>query len=141
MKNILVLIDGSEPSLRAIEQAFEYAKLVDEATVHIVNVQIAITPRRAARLFSQEVLDEYYSEEGRLVMEKAKDLITDAPVKIKKSVVVGELEDSVQNYIQDHGCTHAIMGTRGLGAVPGLFLGSVTTKIIQAIDIPLTLVK
>ncbi|HLR82771.1 MAG TPA: universal stress protein [Paenalcaligenes sp.] len=141
MKNILVLIDGSEPSLRAIKQAFKYAQLVDEATVHIVNVQIAIAPRRAARFFSQEVLDEYYSEEGRLVMEKAKDLIAEAPVKVKKSVVVGELEESVQNYIQDHDCTHAIMGTRGLGTVPGLFLGSVTTKIIQAIDIPLTLVK
>ena len=141
MKNILVLIDGSEPSLRAIEQAFEFAKLVDEATIHVVNVQIAITPRRAARFFSQEVLDEYYSEEGRLVLEKAQPLLEKAPVTVKKSVVVGELEESVKNYILDHGCTHAVMGTRGLGAVPGLFLGSVTTKIIQAIDIPLTLVK
>lgn len=141
MKNILVLIDGSDPSLRAIEQAFEFAKLVDEATIHIVNVQIAITPRRAARFFSQEVLDEYYSEEGRLVLEKAKPLLENAPVKIKKSVVVGELEESVKNYIQDHNCTHILMGTRGLGTVPGLFLGSVTTKIIQAVDIPLTLVK
>src|SRR5699024_12317871 len=98
MKNILVLIDGSEPSLRAIKQAFKYAQLVDEATVHIVNVQIAITPRRAARFFSQEALDEYYSEEGRLVMEKAKDLIVEAPGKVQKRNVVRRIEEREQHY-------------------------------------------
>jgi len=141
MKNILVLIDGSDASLRAIEAAFEFAKLVDDATVHVVNVQIAITPRRAVRFFSQEVLDDYYTEEGRIVMEKAKHLLDNAPVPVKKRVIVGELEESVRNYIGAHQCTHAVMGTRGLSAVPGLLLGSVTTKIIQAIDIPLTLIK
>src|SRR5690625_310421 len=141
MKNILVLIDGSEPSLRAVEQAFKFASLLDDSTVHIVNVQISITPRRAARLFSQEVLDQYYSEEGRLVMDKAKALLSDPPVKTKKAVIVGELEESVQNHIQDHDCTHVIMGTRGLGAVAGRCVGTITTKIMQAIDITLTLVK
>jgi nucleotide-binding universal stress UspA family protein len=33
------------------------------------------------------------------------------------------------------------MGTRGLGHVAGMLLGSVTTKVVQAVDIPIVLVK
>ncbi|HLS21318.1 MAG TPA: universal stress protein [Paenalcaligenes sp.] len=141
MKNILVLIDGSEPSLRAIQYALTLAQRVEDATVHVVNIQVPITPGRAARFFSQEVLEDYYSEEGHHVMAKANEILADAPVKVIKKVIVGKLEDSVRDYIEDHECSHAVMGTRGLSAVPGIFLGSVTTRMIQAVDIPLTLVK
>lgn len=141
MQNILVLIDGSDPSLRALTQAMSLASLVQDATLHVVNIQIPITPGRAARFFSQEVLEDFYSEEGHHVMEKARELLVDPPVRVVKKVIVGKLEESVSDYIDAHDCTHAFMGTRGLSTVPGIFLGSVTTKIIQAVDIPLTLVK
>jgi len=141
MKNILVLIDGSAPSLRALEQAFELAQQKGPVTLHVVNVQIPITPSRAARFFSQEVLDDYYSEEGQQALEKAASLLEQSPAPIKKQVVVGRLEEAVPEYIDTHQCTHVVMGTRGLSALPGMVLGSVTSKIIQAVDVPITLVK
>jgi nucleotide-binding universal stress UspA family protein len=33
------------------------------------------------------------------------------------------------------------MGTRGLGGVRGLLLGSVTTQLLHLADVPVTLVK
>lgn len=33
------------------------------------------------------------------------------------------------------------MGARGSGAISGIFLGSVTTKVIHSSEIPVTLVK
>jgi nucleotide-binding universal stress UspA family protein len=36
---------------------------------------------------------------------------------------------------------HIIMGTRGLGGVRGLLLGSVTTQLLHLADVPVTLVK
>ncbi len=33
------------------------------------------------------------------------------------------------------------MGTRGLGAVAGVLMGSVTTKLLHLTDLPVTLVK
>ncbi|MGH8457500.1 MAG: universal stress protein [Stenotrophobium sp.] len=33
------------------------------------------------------------------------------------------------------------MGTRGLGPVAGLILGSVTSKVVQAVAVPIVLVK
>jgi nucleotide-binding universal stress UspA family protein len=33
------------------------------------------------------------------------------------------------------------MGTRGLGSLGNLFLGSVTTKVVRLAEVPITLVK
>jgi nucleotide-binding universal stress UspA family protein len=33
------------------------------------------------------------------------------------------------------------MGTRGMGAVPNLLLGSVASKVVHLVDIPVTLIK
>jgi nucleotide-binding universal stress UspA family protein len=33
------------------------------------------------------------------------------------------------------------MGTRGLGPVAGMLLGSVTAKVVQAVNVPIVLVK
>jgi nucleotide-binding universal stress UspA family protein len=38
-------------------------------------------------------------------------------------------------------CDAIVMGTRGMGAVSGLVLGSVATKVIHLADVPVTLVK
>jgi nucleotide-binding universal stress UspA family protein len=36
---------------------------------------------------------------------------------------------------------HIVMGTRGLGGVRGLLLGSVATQLLHLTDVPVTLVK
>ncbi|XOT98343.1 universal stress protein, partial [Alcaligenes pakistanensis] len=36
---------------------------------------------------------------------------------------------------------HIVMGTRGLSALPGLVLGSVTTKVLSLVNVPVTLIK
>jgi nucleotide-binding universal stress UspA family protein len=36
---------------------------------------------------------------------------------------------------------HIIMGTRGLGGVRALLLGSVATQLLHLVDMPVTLVK
>jgi nucleotide-binding universal stress UspA family protein len=43
-------------------------------------------------------------------------------------------------------CDQVIMGTRGLGssgiaAISGLLLGSIATKVLHLVDVPVTLVK
>ncbi len=38
-------------------------------------------------------------------------------------------------------CDNIVMGTRGSGAISGIFLGSVTTKVIRLSEIPVTVVK
>lgn len=54
---------------------------------------------------------------------------------------VGDAADTIVKYAQEKGCSQIVMGSRGLGAVSGLILGSVATKVIHLTDIPVLLVK
>lgn len=56
-------------------------------------------------------------------------------------VVVGEPASSIAAHVERHGADAVIMGTRGLGTLGGLVLGSVATKVIHLVTPPVTLVK
>jgi nucleotide-binding universal stress UspA family protein len=47
----------------------------------------------------------------------------------------------IAQYAKEKGCDQIVMGTRGLGTVQGLLLGSVATKVIHLANVPVMLVK
>lgn len=142
MRNILVPTDGSKPALRALELAISMAKQQSEAcTVHVVNVQSPIVSNNVSRFFSAEVLNSYYDDEGKAILDTLEPTLSNAGVPYQTHVVVGAIDEMVKRFINENQCDHLIMGTRGLSPVPGLLLGSSATKIIHAVDVPVTLVK
>ena len=42
---------------------------------------------------------------------------------------------------RDEGIKHIVMGTRGLGSIQGLLLGSVAMKVVHLAEVPITLLK
>jgi nucleotide-binding universal stress UspA family protein len=54
---------------------------------------------------------------------------------------MGEPAPAIAAHVERHGADGVIMGTRGLGTVGGLVLGSVATKVIHLVECPVTLVK
>jgi nucleotide-binding universal stress UspA family protein len=47
----------------------------------------------------------------------------------------------IARFARERGCDQILMGTRGLGAIGSLLLGSVATKVIHLADVPVLLVK
>lgn len=142
MKNILVPVDGSEASLRALQTAIDMMQLQNTSgIVHALNVQTPMVSNNAARFFSAEVLQNYYQDEGSESLTAAQDLLSKSGLAYKTEVRVGRVADVVQAYVTENNCDHIVMGTRGLGAVPGLLLGSAATKILHITHVPVTLIK
>ena len=54
---------------------------------------------------------------------------------------VGDAAETIVSYAKDKGCHQIVMGTRGLGSVSNMIMGSVATKVIHLADIPVLLVK
>ncbi|HEX9811647.1 MAG TPA: universal stress protein [Burkholderiales bacterium] len=44
-------------------------------------------------------------------------------------------------YAREKRCDQIYIGTRGLGPITGMLLGSVTTKVLHLSDVPVLLVK
>jgi nucleotide-binding universal stress UspA family protein len=53
----------------------------------------------------------------------------------------GGIAETIDRVAREEQVTHIIMGTRGLGGVRGLLLGSVTTQLLHLAEVPVTLVK
>jgi nucleotide-binding universal stress UspA family protein len=64
-----------------------------------------------------------------------------AGVKFTSKTLVGEVANVLADYAQKNDCGGIVMGTRGMGAIGNLLLGSVATKVIHLTKLPVTLVK
>lgn len=142
MQNILVPIDGSDAALRALKAAIKMAQQQNEVcTLHVLNIQPPIVSNNAARFFTADVLKSYYDDAGKEALANAKKLLATLDIPHHIYIEVGPVIDIIEKYVNEYNCDHIVMGTRGLGAVPGLLLGSVATKVLNAVDIPVTLIK
>jgi nucleotide-binding universal stress UspA family protein len=141
MNVLLVPIDGSESSLNALRSALAMLNNGRDGQLHVISVQPPILSGNVKRFISSEIIDGYYAEEGEKALEGARELLNGSDAAATISVQVGSVAETIVDYAKKHGCNHIVMGTRGMGRVKGLLLGSVTTKVLSLADIPVTLVK
>ena len=53
----------------------------------------------------------------------------------------GEVATTIARMTQAQGCDQVVMGSHGRGVLEGLLLGSVATKVLHLVNVPVTLVK
>lgn len=142
MFRILIPVDGSEASLRALDHLLKKVRLLKEpAEIHLLNVQIAL--RQGVTAFvGREQIDSYHRDEGIKALAGARAKLDAAGVSYVHHIGVGEEPaEVIARYVRDKHCDQVFMGTRGLGSVAGVLLGSVATKTIHLVDVPVLLVK
>ena len=142
MTTILVPVDGSETSLRALQFALRVTKeKAVETKLYVINVQPPILSGNVTRFISSETIHDYYNEEGEKSLVDARAAIKESGIDATVSVEVGPAAKTIAQFVKDKQCDAIIMGTRGLGGVSGILLGSITTKVLHEVHVPVTLVK
>ncbi len=125
-EKVLLAVDGSEHSARAVPVAADIAKksngevLVFHAREHAV-----------ARGGSYELEDRSKADE---LVERVKGDLAASGVKVSGRVepsLEGRAARAILDAAQAEGADVIVMGSRGLGDLAGLLLGSVTHKVIQ----------
>lgn len=142
MLKILVAVDGSENANRAVGQVLVLARNSREPLeVHVLNVQPSVTFGDIKKFVNPESLNAYYHDEGAKALAGARALLDKASVSHTYHIGIGPVAETIVQYAREHGCTQIVMGSRGLGSVSSLLLGSITTKVLHLVDVPVTLVK
>lgn len=62
-------------------------------------------------------------------------------LKIVLPVDGSQSAQHIAEFASENACDEIIMGTRGMGAVGNLVLGSVATKVVHLATVPVTLVR
>jgi nucleotide-binding universal stress UspA family protein len=137
-KNILVPIDGSANSLRALKFAAERFRELRHVQLLLLNVQPRMPPSRHVR---PAMIKEHQQRMSEEALEPARALAGRLGVMFDCYARVGNAAEVIASFATRTRCAEIIMGTRGLGRVRGLMLGSVTTKVIHLASVPVTLVK
>jgi nucleotide-binding universal stress UspA family protein len=139
MLSLLLPVDGSDASERAVKHAVELISHGLNARVLLLNVQPLMrrSPNRKQRRADMVGQLEQFEK----ALRRATTLLVRAAVVHKRSMQCGPPADSILEFAREHDCDAIMMGTRGLGAVAGLVLGSVAIKVVQLSRIPVTLVR
>jgi len=141
MTKVLVPVDGSENSLHAVDTVMKAIAEGRTLDVHLINVQPQIVSGHARMYLRKDLIDEYYAEEAEKALKPAKDKLAAAGIPCTASHQVGNAAESIAKYAKSHGCELIVMGTRGHGSVQSMVLGSVATKVLHLVSVPVTLVK
>lgn len=142
MKKILIPYDGSDYAFKAVNYALEMVKAHSGIKVTIITVGAIpdfsfykeYTPDRSRIL-------EAYKKGAETRIKKAVEVFEKEGISVETILATGDPAESIIETVKTQGFDKVIMGTRGLSGVKGMFLGSVSAKIIAMVNVPITLVK
>ena len=61
--------------------------------------------------------------------------------RVERVSRIGDATEHIAGYAKDHGADLTVMGSRGLGNLSGLLLGSVSHKVMQVAHCPCMVVR
>lgn len=146
-KKILIPVDGSKHSRKAIEFAAGIAQKDDSALYLIHVVQNKEIPPEILRYIDDERIDGSLGKiSAKLIAEgilkAAQELVKDKGLKIEKAMVFrGDPAEEIVKFARNNKIDVIIIGSRGLGRIKGMLLGSVSSKVCHLAECTCVTVK
>ena len=141
-KKILVPYDGSDHAKKALLHAIDLAKAGDGTTLYIASVCNMVS---AMSNFDQVSIAEgcLTTKLSEDLEEQCKDDLKEAAAMIPEGVAHEELYEvgSPGPVAKEKGCALVVMGSRGLGPLKGIFMGSVSSYMVSRSKCPVLIVK
>jgi nucleotide-binding universal stress UspA family protein len=142
MTTLLIPIDGSDYSLKAVDYAASRAReSKSPVEVHLLNVQMQIASVNVKLFVSAESLESYYRDEGNLALEAPLARAKNAGLNVTPHIGVGDPAKIIMDYANEKNADEIVMGSHGRGALSGAVLGSVAQKVVHLSSLPVVLVK
>lgn len=140
IKKILVPLDGSDNSFRALDAAISLAKQAGSKIVGFYAINIL--PMAEAQMFAPTFqMDE--KKYAVRVLERAGSACERQNVGFSRVIEIGSPGYVIEKFIKNkkNKIDLVVMGSRGMGAVKEIFLGSVSNYVLHKSPVPVLIVK
>jgi nucleotide-binding universal stress UspA family protein len=137
-KKILVAYDGSPHSQRALTTAVELARLT-HASVQLLHAYDKI-PAYLGEPNFQDMVDRVVIPARELVKNAADQVRTEG-FQVTTNALEGPAAEAILNVAETEKFDLIVMGSRGLGQLQGLLIGSVSDRVIRHAHIPVLIVR
>ena len=134
-RTVLVPVDGSDQSLRALSHTLQHHERDEIIVLHVVNTLVGEygkgTPGGTER------------KQSEVVVETVQDRFENANLQQTPFEVVveeGTPQDVIVSYARETDVDQIVMGTRGLAGVKRMLLGSVADGVIRRSNVPVNVI-
>jgi nucleotide-binding universal stress UspA family protein len=141
LSKILVPVDGSENSFRALEQAIFLATKIQEAKITALYV---IEDPPSLYIYSPKIMEKVradYESAYTKILEKSKEMANKSGINIHTVLVEGDPASKIIGYSEMEKIDIIIIGSRGMGKFKELILGSVSNKVLHHAKCSVMLVR
>lgn len=135
--NILVPLDGSENSQKALRQACDLAK---NYQANLILVYVVDKPRSLNLLDRKEYLG-ILRKFGKKVLVKGKETAKNQGLDVTTVIKEGNISNEIIKLTRNKKCNLIIVGSKGLGATARFFLGSISNKLANNSPCSILIVK
>ena len=142
MRNVLVAYDGSPSADNALRYVLDLVKAGLSLELHLLNVQNE--PEIYGAPFDERILREWRGslrDKAEDILAKARPALLDAGIEAQTHVGFGGIAETIGEMARHLDVDTVVMGTRGLGSLSGLLLGSVAHRVVHQVPLPVILVK
>lgn len=143
---ILVALDGSDHSLKAAQRAAELARL-SGAALHLLTVTKPLKLDDSVRSYfeSEDLIGEFTYVLDPMtdeIIQKARDIAEKQGLgSVRTATREGKPARSIVDYAKGNKVDLIVLGSRGLGEVEAMLLGSVSHKVSMLAGCAVMIVK
>lgn len=124
---------------RCAQSTLDYVKKLKEAGLEEV-VVCHVMSEKLKGLVSKDQFEEF-REEDRVKLTSVKKDLQGLGLGVKTYLTIGKAAEDILKIADDEGVSLIVMGTTGKGAFKGMFLGSVSHKILELSKQPILFIK
>jgi len=146
-RKIIVALDGSMDSKRAMAVAIQEAKLRN-AELHpvfviqyVVGGGVPFDPVSALPDGSSEIMNEVMENEAERVLNNASEDCGDAGVNVITHTLFGDPRDAILDLSEEISADMIILGSSGKTGLERMIMGSVSSAVVQHSKITTMIVK
>jgi nucleotide-binding universal stress UspA family protein len=137
-RKILIPVDGSDASIRAMSHAVLLAKGLG-ASVFVYHV---FHLPRAARIVMTKSMKESTKKKIITVLNSAKNIAWKSNIPCKQQAQGGgNSGKKIIDFVEKYNFDMIVMGSRGMGSAKEAFLGSTSNHVLNKSKIPVLIVK
>ncbi|MEM3087408.1 MAG: universal stress protein [Halobacteria archaeon] len=139
LERVLVAVDGSEASMKAARVAVDLAAMSGADLTAATVVQVPVAPEYATAV-SRDV-EDYLAEEAREALARVVPMARREGLDAKVRVLHGHPAVEIARFADKGNFDLLVVGSRGLSGVDRMFLGSVSSALVQQSKVSVLVVK
>lgn len=138
---VLVAVDPSRHAKRALETAIWLAKSTNARLLAVHVVPPPEAPENVAPDTLEKLEKAYLSAGSKILADLALEARTKHDFKIDTLMETGDAREKILTTAKQNKADIIVIGSRGMGKVKGMLLGSMSQSIVQNSRVPVLVVK